>query len=151
MQRNQKITINGRIQNLNQVCKTTADNAYIASQVEGRVEVWIAEQCFFVEENLLLIEFAQYLNSWLEKITSSGLIEPFYYVSMDYEESPILEVYSKDKGQYFVSSVWVSQPVEISIKFWSDAAKTFLTDLESQLAKLGIELKPFLFCFNKEQ
>lgn len=105
------------------------------SETEGRLVISVGENIIFDEQDILLAELYSTLKSWI----SRGCSEDFKYDSMDYEESPILEVRVKDIF-ISISSVWMdkslSLPVEIGKQEFIDAVKSFVCQFESELPEI---------------
>lgn len=117
----------------------TTNWEYIASQIEGTLEIHINGSIFLSETNILLIELAQVIHNWL-----NNDVMTFYYQSMDYEEEPIINISQCETGKYFISSIWAACKCEIDLVNWIQACKDFLSALDYQLIKHGLHLNKFL-------
>lgn len=134
-----QVVINSRIQPIDCALISTTNWGYLASQIEGTLEIYVNGRNFFSEPNILLIELAQVIYIWLnnEAIT-------FYYQSMDYEEEPIIQISPYDNGKFLISSIWVDYKCEIELGEWIQACKDFLSSLDFKLKKYGLNLNKFL-------
>ena len=135
----QQVVINSQIQIIDCSLMGTTNWGYIASQIEGALEIHINGSIFLSETNILLIELAQVIHNWL-----NNDVLTFYYQSMDYEEESIIKISQCETGKYFISSIWATCKCEIDLVNWTQECKDFLSDLDCQLIKHGLRLNKFL-------
>jgi hypothetical protein len=107
------------------------------SETEGRLIISVDDRAIFNEENILLAELYVAFKFWF----SNGACEDFKYDSMDFEESPIIEVIVTDTLIYF-SSVWMDKkwlfPVGIEKQGFIDSVQSFICRFESELPEIKV-------------
>lgn len=111
----------------------------IFSEIEGRLFISVDGVIIFDEEDILLAEFYSQLYSWMYRECRE---EMFQYDSMDYEESPIIEVVIHGEKKALLSSPWgvetVKFPVEVGKIDFIKAAKVFLNDFEHEIPGINL-------------
>lgn len=107
---------------------------YPTLYLEGILKIYINEITFFDQSGILLIEFAIFINSWLNSVKKGEFVD-LTYNSMDNDE-PILSFnYVKD-NYYRIYSVWQETEVsELLIK------ENLIVEFEKYLVYLSNELK----------
>ena len=107
------------------------------SEVDGNLSISVNGNLFFEEDNICLAEFAAKLFNWLKNDYPD---KPFIYESMDYEDSPIIQVEVTD-DKVALSSVWgiegIDLPVMAKRNDFVDSANIFLNKFEEELPNIS--------------
>jgi len=75
------------------------------TETDGRVLLSIDEAVFLELEDILILEFAYYVESWLRN-TQANEVMSFYYSSMDEEEEPLLALDRLEGRSFRARSCW---------------------------------------------
>ncbi len=108
----------------------------IYCEVEGVLAITKGNEYIFLEENILLLEFAKALNTWGKQ---SDL--DFEYYSMDYEEGPIIYFRHQNLKTCRVGGVWLEgvcyevQRVELIL-----ACNIFIRKILNDLISRGVDI-----------
>ncbi|WP_276133627.1 hypothetical protein [Polluticoccus soli] len=108
---------------------------YAAAFVEGELRIYIGNNLFFSENEILLLELANTIDAWLQNLNSDPTV-PLIYETMDYDV-PIL-TFEYVEGNYLVDSPW-KQTAETMLVTHADAVnalKSFSTSLRRQMRSL---------------
>ncbi|MCR2806846.1 DUF7878 domain-containing protein [Paenibacillus soyae] len=119
--------------------------------IEGKLEIWVDEQCFFVEKSFPLLEFAVDLSRWRGRIEKT--LENFHYYSMehDYSEGPIISFLYTGSGSWELASIWqefeYSGPLALPVVL--DEVDLFIAKFDQDLLRrYGIRVSNFYTLFN---
>jgi len=116
---------------------------YLVAYLEGTMKIFIEDVLFFNQSNILLLEFAVTINSWLRDV-KSGKDTDFIYETMDHEE-PIITIKQVQREEYEIDSIWKEENVEKTIISKSEVVISFQNYLEELnktiKTKINIELK----------
>jgi hypothetical protein len=86
------------------------DSYRAVTDTHADVRVVVDGATFVFMEQLLVVEFAAIINRWLTDSIENPTI-PFYYISMDEEEEPLLSFTANDLGSYSAKSCWALKQV----------------------------------------
>jgi hypothetical protein len=118
---------------------------YPTAYLEGVLKILINNAIFFNQSGMLLIEFAIFIDKWLDKIKVGECLD-FVFETMDNDESIISLNYVKSDF-YRIGSIW--QEVEVTELLSKEqiinAFEKYLVNLETELKlKTGTELNRIL-------
>jgi len=122
------------------------DGYHPCAFTEGVLSVVKDEVCAWTADDMLLIEFAATLRSWLQHVATGGP-RTLHYSSMNYEEEPVLAfVWHPAAERYDVASHLVdSERLEIQHLALVAAGHRFLDQLGRELwTSCGLALGPVL-------
>lgn len=114
---------------------------YPTAYLEGVLTIWINDILYFNQPGILLIEFAIFINRWLNSIRIGKNIG-LSFDTMDNDE-PILTLNYVGNELYRIHSIWEESKVLelLSIKNLIVEFEHYLVNLENELKfKTGIEL-----------
>lgn len=107
----------------------------LVAGVEGKLIIVNDEHILFQEPGILLLEFSNALESWLNKIGADDNAD-FYYASMDFEEEPIVAFeYKHNESVYRFASVWGMNDGDVARNELVNASKLFINELNSEIQK----------------
>jgi hypothetical protein len=121
-------------------------NSKLLVDIQGKLEVWINNKCFFLEPSLALLELGVYLARWKRDIDDTP--EDFYYFTMEQDEKdgPIIAFINKGDNKWSLFSIWqeYEHKESLPINVIRAAVDLFLLDLDTELIKnFGINIGHF--------
>ena len=128
------------------IVPASVDEAKVQVDVEGSLEILINGRTIFEEEGILLVELAFYLSQWLKRFENNE-IRNFYYESMDFEESPILEFVEIENDLWNLSSLWqkFANVDYLDLVELSNASKSYFDRLLHELKdKFSLDVSAFI-------
>lgn len=115
-------------------------NGKLLVDIQGKLEILLNRECFFVEPSLALLEVGVALSKWDRK-------NDFYYYTMEHDEreGPILAFFH-DKRGWQLDSIWKEFACgeRIPIDTISKAVEIFLDELDEALMRhYGLNTRKF--------
>ncbi|MFD1169950.1 DUF7878 domain-containing protein [Oceanobacillus caeni] len=110
--------------------------------IQGRLEVFVNDQCFFLEPSLALLEFGIALKKWKRD-------KDFYYYTMEHDEreGPILAFIKEGENHWTIFSIWQLYESRELLPFDRiiDAVDLFLIELDRELLNnYGFNIDDFI-------
>lgn len=120
---------------------TAASGYRTVTEVVGTVSLIVDQAPFVTLEDILILEFANFVENWLTEI-EAGEQPDFYYRSMDEEEEPLLALSRRSDGTYSLESCWSSEPIRaVESSEAVIAFKAFSTELKGGLReRYGVDI-----------
>lgn len=107
------------------------ESYHLATDIEGHLSVASnSGDILFEADGILLVELAIFCKKWLSENANTD----FYYVSMDFEEEPILAFSVKSDDIFSFSSVWQKTPMDsIPLSEIKSSMRDYIEDLKASL------------------
>ncbi|AJD89588.1 hypothetical protein JMA_02710 [Jeotgalibacillus malaysiensis] len=117
-------------------------NGKLLVDIQGRLDIFVNDRCFFSEPSLALLEFGVALKRWNRE-------DHFRYFTMEHDEreGPILAFIEKEACRWSLFSIWqecdAHEPLTFEVV--SGAVDTFLLELDKDLINnYGIKIDDFI-------
>lgn len=117
----------------------------VLADVEGLLVISVNGQIVFSEGGVLLLELGLDLSKWVED-TTPQCFRDFEYVSIDYDEGPLLRFTHSGAQRWRLESPWmrVEEDVLVDQAVLVASVERFVSRLEGQLRRsFGIELSSY--------
>ncbi|MBO8176864.1 MAG: hypothetical protein H0Z31_05320 [Bacillus sp. (in: Bacteria)] len=114
--------------------------------IEGRLDIYVNDKLFFSDQYILLLELGISLTKWIQKIKLDKT-EDFKYVTMDYNDGPILEFIKCSNNRWRIYSQWQEFECHMEIPEYTlvQVVEHFLIDLQERLLNTyQINLKDYV-------
>lgn len=124
----------------------TTRNLSVLAYVEGQLIILVNGSRVFEEPQVLLLELGTALLGWMHRIRN-GDVNDFEYVSMDYDDGPLLRFTREAEHKWLLQSPWIetTSAIRLDESALVTAVDSFLRILESQLHRCyGIALSEYL-------
>ncbi|MBU8790997.1 hypothetical protein KM885_09375 [Oceanobacillus caeni] len=110
--------------------------------IQGRLEVFLNDHCFFLEPSLALLEFGMALKNWRQE-------EDFHYYTIEHDEreGPILAFNKIEENYWTIYSIWQLYESKelLDLDRIIEAVDLFLLELDRELLKkYGFNMDEFI-------
>lgn len=121
-------------------------NPRVLAFVEGQLTITSGDEIFFSESGTLLLELGVELVKWLNT-TRGKSVPDFRFVTMDYDEGPILSFSNCGNGCFSIDSPWkqTDRALVLPGNLLISSIEQFISRLRAALqVEFGIDIRDFV-------